>query len=1020
MKRVRDRLGRLVSCMLSFVLLAGPVLGQVSPAHASEVPVVPLEVGSATFEPSVESSPTVVEEDLSRRTETSKHYLLSDGTYEAVVWEGPVHVEDGQGAWRDIDTRLLLDVDDTHVSAATAVEVRVGAQEPGRAPVTLRGEGWQATLDLLGVAERSRVVLGDRVRYLDVAPDTSLEYQVLSDGLKETLYLRSAAAPANFTFELAAEGLSPVRLAGGQWSLADAQGTRVLDIGGLTVFDSSIAGPDGAPAYCADAVMEVEPVAGGARVTYRVDPDWLADPARVFPVMVDPTLTLAAGRDTYIASATPTTSYSAAPELRAGYRDSASGHQRSLLFFDVSSIPAGSHIGSAKLSVYQFNQYPAGTDATPTYFGRATSDWSNATTWNTRPSHVNIGTQMVPYWSTWVHQYVEPAVRGWVAGTVTNRGFTIYQKEDGTQNSGHYRRFCSREHENTSLRPKLVVSYETPVASVSGYVPVTRIGDVLSATMTVATAHPDQVREMRMLVNYTAGDAARYRGYFGWFTYHPGGGWEVREVGDGTYLAHTITAFGGSFVDPVFSDWEVSVSPGQGRSVTFRWKAKDSYEDVQRNDLDTYFEMGDAQGWTWRSGWVNQDTNVDIAPAAVASVSATATAGSWAREVDEDGDGLADRTEGQGPDAGRGSAALSWPRAAGALGYRVMLFDGAAYREVGRTLGNTSTSWSSADAGICPSDDAIAEMEQDTTANPYQGAASPSPASEQTSLDTGLGGSGLVLAGGEYLYVHSWSTAHPGPRTWTRVGTGHGGTTAGQTYGTIGTDSGRSFLSAFLLDGVIYDGYATSVTTLEGASIEDTAGTEPRRTLTLSVPPIRRHTGAPITAATGELMVASDGEHIYSAGYDRAGASDTFTVRVYDAEGTHVADKSVLLEGQTPYANLGGMLVAGEHLYLYEWTNDTAARVTKVSMRTWTVTGQWVMTDQVTTRAVNGSYDAASNVFWLGGIDSGTVRRYAGTGLDLRDRAGALYAKTPGTESDARDDWAWRIWPYNSSTEADL
>ena len=49
---------------------------------------------------------TVIVEDEQRREANVKHFQLSDGTYEAVVYTEAVHRRDKNGQWQDIDNRL--------------------------------------------------------------------------------------------------------------------------------------------------------------------------------------------------------------------------------------------------------------------------------------------------------------------------------------------------------------------------------------------------------------------------------------------------------------------------------------------------------------------------------------------------------------------------------------------------------------------------------------------------------------------------------------------------------------------------------------------------------------------------------------------------------------------------------------------------------------------------------------------------------------------------------------------------
>jgi hypothetical protein len=46
---------------------------------------------------------TVLGEDISKRSESVKHFRMSDGSFMAVSYGVPVHYEDQQGQWQDIN-----------------------------------------------------------------------------------------------------------------------------------------------------------------------------------------------------------------------------------------------------------------------------------------------------------------------------------------------------------------------------------------------------------------------------------------------------------------------------------------------------------------------------------------------------------------------------------------------------------------------------------------------------------------------------------------------------------------------------------------------------------------------------------------------------------------------------------------------------------------------------------------------------------------------------------------------------
>ena len=116
MRRLRSHPAcRLVSAVLALLLSLGTVVGNASVALAEDAPPAVGQAGST--EPTV----TVVRELPEKRTETSKHFLLSNGLRRAEIFAAPVHFKDAGGTWRDIDTRLVANLTTETVSATTTV-----------------------------------------------------------------------------------------------------------------------------------------------------------------------------------------------------------------------------------------------------------------------------------------------------------------------------------------------------------------------------------------------------------------------------------------------------------------------------------------------------------------------------------------------------------------------------------------------------------------------------------------------------------------------------------------------------------------------------------------------------------------------------------------------------------------------------------------------------------------------------------------------------------------------------------
>ncbi|MFE1960115.1 polymorphic toxin-type HINT domain-containing protein [Streptomyces sp. NPDC059479] len=230
-------------------------------------------------------------EIVSERGARSRTYANADGTETTELSTVPVNYKDDSGAWRPIDPSLVeSDADDSAFSnTSDSVDIRIAdrADADRLAALTLpSGESFAYGLD--GAAAAQGSADGDRVSYSDVLPETDLWLDSQSGGVKETLVLRSAEAPTSFVFPLRLTGLTakPGTTAdGGEGSvvLADGQGrTKAVIPAGFM---------EDAGRVVSHAVRyELIERDGGQALRVSVDRDWLTDPAREFPVRVDPSV----------------------------------------------------------------------------------------------------------------------------------------------------------------------------------------------------------------------------------------------------------------------------------------------------------------------------------------------------------------------------------------------------------------------------------------------------------------------------------------------------------------------------------------------------------------------------------------------------------------------------------------------------------------------------------------------------------------------------------------------------------
>ncbi len=189
----------------------------------------------------------------------------------------------------------------------------------------------------------------------------------------------------------------------------------------------------------------------------------------------------------------------AGPFMRAG-ATSGGAARRALVQFDLTTIPAGSTITAATLTLYSSTGANNNTATTPVKIYKITQSWSegpsatgtvagggggsgtaavagdvtwirrtyNSTSWTT-PGGTHAATESattnVPETSgprNWTGAQVLADVQAWYANSSTNFGWILIGDENNDQSA---RRFSTRQHTTSSQRPVLSVTYTPPATN---------------------------------------------------------------------------------------------------------------------------------------------------------------------------------------------------------------------------------------------------------------------------------------------------------------------------------------------------------------------------------------------------------------------------------------------------------------------------------------------------------------------------------------------------------------------------
>lgn len=223
-----------------------------------------------------------------KRDAYQRVYRNADGTQTTEFSTSPVNHRRPDGSWAPIDTRLVADRDGWR-NAADAVSVRIAGR--ANAPVVARigldatheiGFGLSGATGVPGQADHSTVT------YREAYPGVDVRLESVSGGVKESLVLRSPQAARSYRFPLRLRGLTAA-MVDDEVVFTDEAGTRraVIPAGFMADADSAIS--YGVRYRLVDGALEMS-----------LDEAWLNDPARRWPVLVDPSVATGAASSSMV------------------------------------------------------------------------------------------------------------------------------------------------------------------------------------------------------------------------------------------------------------------------------------------------------------------------------------------------------------------------------------------------------------------------------------------------------------------------------------------------------------------------------------------------------------------------------------------------------------------------------------------------------------------------------------------------------------------------------------------------
>ncbi|HEX2196289.1 MAG TPA: hypothetical protein VHJ76_05120 [Actinomycetota bacterium] len=229
-----------------------------------------------------------LEENVSLRSQGAKVFAVpGGGAHFLQLFNTPVHFQDANGDWQEIDTSLVRTAGGFR-NGANSFDVFLPARLSAADPVQVGVGGGSLSIAMAGVSPSVGEPENDAVTYPELRDGVSAEYALTDSGYKENVFLASPDAPSSFTYDIRARGLTLGQEADGRITVRTAEGQVGLF---PPLFVAEAPREDGSPgeaSYDAVAATLAATGPGHYELQVAIDRAWLEAQGRRYPVRLDP------------------------------------------------------------------------------------------------------------------------------------------------------------------------------------------------------------------------------------------------------------------------------------------------------------------------------------------------------------------------------------------------------------------------------------------------------------------------------------------------------------------------------------------------------------------------------------------------------------------------------------------------------------------------------------------------------------------------------------------------------------
>ncbi|MBR5786599.1 MAG: hypothetical protein IKY41_07895 [Clostridia bacterium] len=332
------------------------------------------EAENLVLEEKVLSTSNVLYEDTSKREKNSKHFRLKNGNFMAVMYDHPVHrLDPDTGKYVDIFSELKEN-DNNFEAVMERFKVRLPKTEGKGNYVTVEKDGREVSWKYVSqkpsrpkkfmatISRRSKRNVWEieehpSIKYEKIDSNIDLQYDVLEDGVKESIVLYKNPEQKTFSFQMKLNGLVPI--------LSEDKKTvffvRDVDDMGSELPEMEIPPAfmeDANETFCDDMHYEIRKTNDDIFLDLVMDSEWLSEPERAYPVVIDPRVEISGNSKNHLkmveicSNGNRVLSGNTSASRRVGMDDYGNAH-RLYIGFELPTLAEGFKITKAGFILYQ-------------------------------------------------------------------------------------------------------------------------------------------------------------------------------------------------------------------------------------------------------------------------------------------------------------------------------------------------------------------------------------------------------------------------------------------------------------------------------------------------------------------------------------------------------------------------------------------------------------------------------------------------------------------------------------------